>query len=84
MAQTQTEILHMRVAPDLIRTLDLLRKREDDLPSRTEMVRRIVERYGALASMAKAVRLAHQLRVDGYEVESASQLEALVHSLDQK
>ena len=44
---TQTEILHMRVAPDLISALDRLRKQEADLPSRSEMVRRLIERADA-------------------------------------
>jgi metal-responsive CopG/Arc/MetJ family transcriptional regulator len=40
----QTEILHMRVSSTIMRKLDGLRKREDDLPSRSEMVRRLIER----------------------------------------
>lgn len=41
---TQTSILHMRVAPEFIEALDRLRKAEDDLPPRSEMVRRLIER----------------------------------------
>lgn len=44
MRMTQTEILHMRVSPEIVRALDNLRKLEDDFPTRTEMVRRLVER----------------------------------------
>ncbi len=38
------EIIHMKVTPELIRALDNLRRAEPDLPSRSEMVRRLVER----------------------------------------
>ena len=40
----QTDILHMRIKPELMLTLDDLRKNEPDLPSRSEMVRRLIER----------------------------------------
>ena len=33
----------MRVSEDFLRDLDELRKRQDDLPSRSEMIRRLVE-----------------------------------------
>lgn len=41
---TQDSILHMRVSEDVKAALDELRKREPDLPSRSEMVRRLIER----------------------------------------
>ena len=33
----------MRVSEDFLHDLDELRKRQDDLPSRSEMIRRLVE-----------------------------------------
>ena len=50
----QTDILHMRVAPEVIRMLDNLRKSEDDLPSRSEMVRRLIERAAAVLDAPKS------------------------------
>ncbi len=43
-AMTQDSILHMRVSEDVKALLDDLRKLEPDLPSRSEMVRRLIER----------------------------------------
>jgi metal-responsive CopG/Arc/MetJ family transcriptional regulator len=43
-AMTQDSILHMRVSEDVKTLLDDLRKLEPDLPSRSEMVRRLIER----------------------------------------
>ena len=40
----QDSILHMRVAESVKASLDQLRKFEPDLPSRSEMVRRLIER----------------------------------------
>jgi hypothetical protein len=40
----QDAILHMRVSGELKARIDLLRKAEPDLPSRSEMVRRLVDR----------------------------------------
>jgi len=40
-------ILHMRIETNLKEALDDLRKREKDLPSRSEMVRRLITRAGA-------------------------------------
>lgn len=40
----QDSILHMRVSAEIKAKLDALRKLEDDLPSRSEMVRRLIER----------------------------------------
>ena len=48
---TQSEILHMRISADLRDGIDELRRREPDLPSKSEMVRRLVMR--ALASPAR-------------------------------
>jgi metal-responsive CopG/Arc/MetJ family transcriptional regulator len=44
---TQDSILHMRVSEDVKTLLDELRKLEPDLPSRSEMVRRLIERATA-------------------------------------
>lgn len=41
---TQDAILHMRIPEDTKRLLDVLRKGEPDLPSKSEMVRRLIER----------------------------------------
>lgn len=51
----QDDILHMRISAELVASLDELRKREDDLPSRSEMVRRLIER--AAEAQAKVVPL---------------------------
>lgn len=40
----QDSILHMRISEELRRELDELRKQEPDLPSRSEMVRRLILR----------------------------------------
>lgn len=40
----QDSILHMRVSLAVKEDLDRLRKSEPDLPSRSEMVRRLIER----------------------------------------
>lgn len=41
---TQDRILHMRIADESMRQLDELRRVEPDLPSRSEMVRRLIDR----------------------------------------
>ena len=41
---THSQILHMRISPEDRADIDLLRKEEPDLPSRSEMVRRLVQR----------------------------------------
>ncbi len=41
--------LHMRIAPYEIADLDALRKQEDDLPTRSEMVRRLIARAAGKA-----------------------------------
>ena len=38
--------LHMRVGIEIIEVLDYVRKFENDLPSRSEMVRRLIMRRG--------------------------------------
>lgn len=40
---TQDTILHMRIAEEIRAKLDDLRRIEPDLPSRSEMVRRLIE-----------------------------------------
>jgi hypothetical protein len=46
----QNRIFQMRVTLDFLRSLDALRKLQSDHPSRTEMIRRLVEK--AIASIA--------------------------------
>jgi hypothetical protein len=41
---TQDTFLNMRIAPEIKEILDELRKLETDLPSRSEMVRRLIVR----------------------------------------
>lgn len=41
---TQNDFLHMRITGELKEMLDHLRKAEPDLPSKAEMVRRLIER----------------------------------------
>ena len=43
-AMEKDSILHMRVAEETKAKIDILRKNEPDLPSRSEMVRRLVDR----------------------------------------
>lgn len=45
------EILHMRLQGDLKRALDDLRRVEPDIPTRSEMVRRLIQR--AIESLSK-------------------------------
>lgn len=40
-----TEQICVRYDVDVVSAIDELRKKEDDLPSRPEMLRRIVDRY---------------------------------------
>lgn len=40
----RTEHLHLRCEPALKRVLDALRRAEEDLPSQSEMVHRLVQR----------------------------------------
>ena len=42
--ETHDAVLYMRVAPSYLKRLDALRRAEDDLPSRSEMVRRLIDR----------------------------------------
>jgi hypothetical protein len=46
-----------RVAPETLKALDVLRKDEEDLPSRGEMIRRLIDRAAA-AKAAKAKKKA--------------------------
>ena len=43
MARTQDRPLQMRVNDEFIRTIDEWRRKQPDLPSRTEAIRRLVE-----------------------------------------
>lgn len=47
-------ILHMRLQEDLKRSLDDLRRQEPDLPTRSEMVRRLIQR--AIEASAKKAK----------------------------
>jgi hypothetical protein len=42
--ENKTERFELRMASNELAVLDRLRKAEDDLPSRSEMVRRLIER----------------------------------------
>ena len=42
----QDTILHMRIAKEVIDTLDDVRRKEKDIPTRSEMVRRLIIRAG--------------------------------------
>ena len=56
-------ILHIRVADSSKLDLDTLRKREPDLPSRSEMVRRLIDRAKANLDMPVSMpepRAAHR------------------------
>ena len=50
MTQEQTERLQMRVSPQFIKSVDSWRRKQEDLPSRSEAIRRLVE----MALKAKA------------------------------
>jgi hypothetical protein len=54
MARTQDRPLQMRVNDEFIRTIDGWRRKQPDLPSRTEAIRRLVEM--ALAASGKGKR----------------------------
>jgi len=41
---TQNTLLQMRIADEIVAQLDDLRRLEKDIPSRSEMVRRLIER----------------------------------------
>jgi metal-responsive CopG/Arc/MetJ family transcriptional regulator len=41
---TQNTLLQMRIADEIIKKLDDLRRDEKDIPTRSEMVRRLIER----------------------------------------
>ncbi len=38
--------ISLRIGEEYLRALDDLRRKEDDVPSRTEMLRRLIERAG--------------------------------------
>ena len=50
---TQDTILNMRVAEEIRAKLDDLRRAEPDLPSRSEMVRRLIEKAHERAERRK-------------------------------
>jgi hypothetical protein len=56
MARTQDRPLQMRVNDEFIRTIDEWRRKQPDLPSRTEAIRRLVEFGLKAAPGAKAKR----------------------------
>jgi metal-responsive CopG/Arc/MetJ family transcriptional regulator len=43
MTDEQTERLQMRVSPEFIKSVDNWRRKQEDLPSRSEAIRRLVE-----------------------------------------
>jgi len=43
MTDEQTERLQMRVSKDFIRIVDAWRRKQEDLPNRSEAIRRLVE-----------------------------------------
>ena len=43
--KVDTEGLNLRLHRDMVRALDVCRKGEDDLPTRPEMIRRILAKY---------------------------------------
>ena len=47
------ETMQLRVDEAFIKSLDILRRREDDIPSRSEMIRRLTERAAKAASEEK-------------------------------
>jgi hypothetical protein len=47
------DTLQMRLSPELKATLDDLRRAESDLPSRSEMIRRLIERAAAAMKRGK-------------------------------
>jgi metal-responsive CopG/Arc/MetJ family transcriptional regulator len=52
---SQDAILQMRIAADLVAELDELRRHESDIPSRSEMVRRLISR-AAEAQQKREIR----------------------------
>lgn len=43
MTDEQSERLQMRVSPQFLKSIDAWRRKQDDLPSRSEAIRRLVE-----------------------------------------
>lgn len=43
MTEEQTERFQMRVSPKFIKSVDAWRRKQEDLPSRSEAIRRLVE-----------------------------------------
>jgi metal-responsive CopG/Arc/MetJ family transcriptional regulator len=51
---TKTEVIQVRAEPEMLTMLDDLRRAESDLPTRAEMVRRIIKEYAARHAAKKA------------------------------
>lgn len=64
-SMTQADILHMRIASEIMADLDDLRRLERDLPSRSEMVRRLIARAKIAHS---GVKNGHRNQENGYTV----------------
>ena len=47
------DLFNMRLAPEYLRMLDEMRRREDDVPSRSEMARRCIERQAREAGLVE-------------------------------
>lgn len=55
MALTHDKLLQMRVSEEFLRAIDEWRRQQDDLPSRSEAIRRLIER-GLGAPLKAAAR----------------------------
>lgn len=51
--ERRSERLELRISPDTVAQLDELRRIEHDLPSRSDLVRRLIERASARLRGAK-------------------------------
>lgn len=56
MAEQKTRIFQMRTDQEFTRQLDVVREREDDVPSRAEMLRRLVSEAYTKKAPAKNTR----------------------------
>jgi len=50
---TQNTLLQMRIAEEIVAKLDDLRRVEADIPSRSEMIRRLIERADGMVKKDK-------------------------------
>jgi hypothetical protein len=54
MAGTANALFNMRLAPEYLTWLDELRRQEPDIPNRSEMARRCIERQARAAGVLEA------------------------------